>query len=284
MALKMTVLVKQVPDTQDITTDLMTPDGRVNRRALPAIANPEDLNALEEAVRLRERYGGHVSVISMGPPGAAEALKECYYRGADDVILLTDKRFASADTLATSYALKCAVEKLGRPDLVFCGRQAIDGDTGQVGPQLAEKLGINQLTFVSEILEADDSPPGSVTVRRITEWGHEILKSAFPVLITITVDADTPRPPSVKRLLSNKNVGFRKTGDPPGEEEKDRFVEWDADAVEAEPERCGGDGSPTRVQKIEVIALTAGGVEQIPPTQEGIAALIGKLRKEHIIG
>ena len=281
MALKIVVLVKQVPDTQDITTDLMTPDGRVNRRALPAIINPEDLNALEAAVRIREQYGGTVTALSMGPPFACEALKECYCRGADRVLLLTDKQFASADTLATSYALKCAVKKLGRLDLIFCGRQAIDGDTGQVGPQLAEKLHLNQLTFVSEIREIGTDGK-SITVRRTTESGFEILKSSFPVLITVTSDTNRPRPPSVKRLLSCKNTEFPQSSALPDKENP--FIQWNAETIGAEPDRCGSSGSPTRVQKIETISLTAGGMEQVPDTIEGISSLIGKLREEHVIG
>jgi len=277
----MIVLVKQVPDTQDITGELMTPDGRVNRRALPAIVNPEDLNALEEAVRIREKQGGIVTALTMGPPSACEAMKECYCRGADQVILLTDKKFASADTLATSYALSCAARKLGRFDLIFCGRQAIDGDTGQVGPQLAEKLHINQITFVSEIREIK-TDPGSITVRRTTESGYEMLRCPFPVLITVTSEANRPRSVSVKRLLSYKNTEFRNSSDLPSE--KNPFMQWDAEAIGADPVRCGGSGSPTRVQKIETISLTAGGMEQIPDSMEGVSSLIGKLRKEHIIG
>src|SRR5512143_223723 len=121
------VLVKQVPDTRRVTGEVMTKDGTMNRAALPAIFNPEDLNALEMALQVRERYGGQVTVVTMGPPQAAEVLREALYRGADKVVLLTDRKFAGADTLATSYALQRAVEKLGRFDLIFCGRQAIDG-------------------------------------------------------------------------------------------------------------------------------------------------------------
>src|SRR5512137_1951046 len=146
------VLVKQVPDTRHVTGEVMTKDGTMNRGALPAVFNPEDLNALEMALQVRERYGGHVTVVTMGPSQAAEVLREALYRGADRVVLLTDKKFAGADTLATSYALKCAIQKVGNYDLVFCGRQAIDGDTAQVGPQVAEKLGLPQITYAEAIL------------------------------------------------------------------------------------------------------------------------------------
>src|SRR5664279_1884897 len=140
------VLAKQVPDTHNVTGDVMTKDGTMNRGALPAIFNPEDLNALEMALQIKERHGGTVTVITMGPPKAANILREALFRGADKVILLTDRKFAGADTLATSYALQCTIKKAGTFDLIFCGRQAIDGDTAQVGPQTAEKLGIPQIT------------------------------------------------------------------------------------------------------------------------------------------
>jgi electron transfer flavoprotein beta subunit len=152
------VLVKQVPDTKNITGEVMKGDGTMNRSALPAVFNPEDLNALEMALQVREQYGGRVTVLTMGPPQAAEVLREALYRGADQVILLSDRRFAGADTLATSYTLTCAIRKLGNYDLIFCGRQAIDGDTAQVGPQTAEKLGIPQITYAETVvnLEGDE--------------------------------------------------------------------------------------------------------------------------------
>jgi len=146
MSLQIIVMVKQVPDTHNVSGDAMKPDGTVNRAVLPAIFNPEDLNALEEAIKIKETIGGKITAITMGPPNAVKVLKECLYRGVDDVVLVSDRKFAGADTLATSYALKCAIEKVEKYDLVLCGRQAIDGDTAQVGPQIAEKLNINQLT------------------------------------------------------------------------------------------------------------------------------------------
>ena len=142
------VCVKQVPDTANITAEAMKEDGTVNRAALPTIFNPEDLHALETALELRDRFGGTVTVVTMGPPKAADVLRDCLYRGADRVILLTDRRAAASDTLATSYILSQAIRTIGRYDFVFCGRQAIDGDTAQVGPQCAEKLGIPQVTYL----------------------------------------------------------------------------------------------------------------------------------------
>jgi electron transfer flavoprotein beta subunit len=207
--LRVVVLVKQVPDTANVTGEAMKEDGTVNRAALPAVFNPEDLNALEEALRLRERYGGRVSVLTMGPPAAAQVLREALYRGADEVVLLSDKRFAAADTLATSYALAQAVRCLGEVDLVLCGRQAIDGDTAQVGPQVAEKLGLPQITCVSRIGDVDGPPgasAGGITATRSIEGGYETLRAALPALLTVTSEANDPRPPSVKLVLTYKNA------------------------------------------------------------------------------
>ena len=176
------VLVKQVPDTHHVTGDAMTKDGTMNRNALPAIFNPEDLNALEMALQVRERHGGTVTVITMGPPKAADILRESLWRGADRVILLTDRRFAGADTLATSFALQKAIEKIGRYDLVLAGRQAIDGDTAQVGPQTAEKLGIPQVTYAESILEIAD---GRITAERALDSGSEVVRCTMPCLLTV---------------------------------------------------------------------------------------------------
>ncbi len=292
MPFKIIVTVKQVPDTQQITGQAMKPDGTVNRDALPAIVNPEDLNALEEAIRIKTKYGAQITVISMGPPKATEALKECYYRGADDVILLSDGAFAGADTLATSFTLKCAIDKIGEYDLILCGRQAIDGDTAQVGPQLAEKLKINQLTFISQIIDITERPEKGITVKRLTENGYEILKSALPVLLTITNSANEPRSASVKRLLSFKNMVFRKENAPFEEtglhpkylSASEHFKIWDIESLGINASVCGLKGSPTRVKKIKDIVLTAAGTKQISATDEDIANLIHELKEEHIIG
>lgn len=289
MGFRSIVLVKQVPDTHNITGEAMKPDGTVNRSVLPAVFNPEDLNALEEALKIKETSGGTVTALTMGPPAAREVLRECLYRGADDVVLLSDRRFAGADTLATSYALACAVKKLGQFDMVFCGRQAIDGDTAQVGPQVAEKLGINQLTCVSEILEVKSH---QITVKRSVENGYELLKTALPVLLTVTSDANEPRPPSAKRVMAYKNVGSQ-TCD--GDYEQvymepgvctpfDYIKEWNVDSIMADPERCGLSGSPTKVKKVQNVVLTAGDAKQIPNTDEGIGGLMHELIEENIIG
>jgi len=208
--LRIVVLVKQVPDTANVTGEAMKEDGTINRSALPAVFNPEDLNALEEALELRDRHDARVTVLTMGPPAAVQVLRESLYRGADEVILLTDKAFAGADTLATSYALALAVEKLGGADLVLCGRQAIDGDTAQVGPQTAEKLGYPQITCVSRIDElrapGGEAGSGAVTATRSIEGGFETLTSSLPCLLTVTGEANDPRPPSVKLVMTYKGI------------------------------------------------------------------------------
>ncbi len=290
MNFQMVVLVKQVPDTHNITGEAMKEDGTVNRQALPAIFNPEDLNALEEALKVKEKYGGKITVITMGPPNAAQVLREALYRGADDVILLTDRIFAGADTLATSYVLSKAIKKIGRVDLVFCGRQAIDGDTAQVGPQTAEKLGINQVTFVDKILELHKD---FIIVERSIEGGYEHIKTKLPVLLTITAEANTPHPPSIKRLLA-----FRKALSPA---ELANFNEdylnsleisnsnktiktWGHENIDCEPENCGFNGSPTKVKQIESVVLTAKELKKIENTKEAIVSFMRELMAEHIIG
>lgn len=289
MALKMIVMIKQVPDTQNITGEAMKPDGTVNRGALPAITNPEDLNALEEALKIKERVGGTVTAVTMGPPNSAKALKECLYRGVDDVILITDARFAGADTLATSYVLQCAVEKIGDYDIILCGRQAIDGDTAQVGPQLAEKLKLNQLT---SIVGVEDVTSNTITVKRQIDGGYEIVKSHLPVLLTVTEQANEPRSPSAKRVLSYKNID-KKLGNDSYDEvylNADQqgaltFIkEWNVEIIGAQPEVCGLSGSPTMVKKIQNVVLTVNDMKQIPNTKAGINELVHELIEEHIIG
>ena len=190
MSYKVLVFVKQVPDTQNISGDAMTPEGTVNRAALPAIFNPEDLNALEMALDIKDRFGAEVIVATMGMPAAAEVLRQSLYRGADRAFLVTDRALAGADTLATSYTLSCCAKYIGGCDLILCGRQAIDGDTAQVGPQIAEKLAIPQLCYVEEVKNIAD---GKITVRRAIEGGYEILESPTPALLTV-IDANLPRP------------------------------------------------------------------------------------------
>jgi len=293
----MVVLVKQVPDTKNITGQAMKEDGTVNRSALPAIFNPEDLNALEMALQVKEKYGGKIHVISMGPLSAIEVLKEALYRGADNVHLLSDRRLAGSDTLATSFALKQAiVSKIPNFDIVFCGRQAIDGDTAQVGPQTAEKLNIPQLTYVESIIELD---PGSIKVRRSIDSGSEIVESNLPALLTVTSTANEPRPFIAKRLLKYRKCLCEldlpkflpryskfKSVDELREflKSKGLYIEvWGIDDINASPEEVGFAGSPTMVKKIESITLTGKGFKSIEPTDEGIREFIAELIEDHTL-
>lgn len=275
MPLEIIVFIKQVPDTAHITAEAMQADGTVNRTALPTIINPSDLNALESALQLKDIHGGKITVLTMGPPSAKSALKECFYRGADEVVLISDKAFAGSDTLATSYILKTAVEKIGKYDLIVCGKQAIDGDTAQVGPQIAEKLHINQITFVAEMMEFEVGQR-RLKVRRATENGFEILRSPLPMLMTVDDNANEPRPPNIKRIMAYKKAEF-------GEVEA-QFKLWGQASLELPDERCGFSGSPTKVKKVEKVVLTAKDVKQIPNSDDGIRSLIHELCEEHIIG
>jgi len=305
--LRIVVLVKQVPDTANVSGDAMKEDGTVNRAALPAVFNPEDLNALEEALRLKDRHGARVTVVTMGPPAAVQVLRESLYRGAEEVILLTDKAFAGADTLATSYALSLAVRKLGGCDLVLCGRQAIDGDTAQVGPQTAEKLGYPQITCVSridELVAPADGAPGAITATRSIEGGFETLSSSLPCLLTVTGEANEPRPPSVKLVMTYKGIAAEAMPayddtylDPESDAAevcmlgrdgkpvcRAKVAQWDHLALAANREALGLRGSPTRVKEIESVVLAQSEARMVEPDEAGVAALVHELIEEHILG
>ncbi|HUU70157.1 MAG TPA: electron transfer flavoprotein subunit beta/FixA family protein [Planctomycetota bacterium] len=293
MPYNMIVLAKQVPDTKNITGEAMTANGTVNRSALPAIFNPEDLNALEMALSVKERHGGHVTVITMGPPPAAEILRESLMRGADAAILVSDRRFAAADTLATAYALGCAINKIGPYHIIFCGRQAIDGDTAQIGPQVAGKLNIPQITYVEEIRELHGN---AITARRNIEGGYEIIQTRLPALLTVVATANEPRPPAAKRLLQYKKARTateirRAMQGADAEKEIERLAdrgllirEWSVEDILADEGSCGIAGSPTRVMKIQSVVLTAGSHRNVPATRDGIVSLIQELIEDHAIG
>jgi len=290
MAYNCVVLAKQVPDTKAISGKVMNDDGTVNRSALPAIFNPEDLNALELALKIRDAHGGTVTVITMGLPAAANILREALYHGADRVILVTDMRAAASDTLATSYILSCAVKKLGQFDIVLCGRQAIDGDTAQVGPQVAEKLHLPQITYVEELQElAGDK----IIVRRNIGSGWQKVQAKLPVLLTVMDTAGEPRPPGAKRIMKFKKARcpseLQKTEATPAEidslRQKGLLIEqWDLGDIEADLDWCGRSGSPTKVHRIQSVVLTSTGQKDIPPTDEGVRQLVHELIEDHIIG
>ncbi len=279
MAFHSIVLIKQVPDTTAVSKKAMKPDGTLNRSALPAVFNPEDLVALELALQVRERSGGSVTAMTMGPPPAAEVLRESLYRGADRAVLLTDRAFAASDTLATSAVLSRAVRHIGSFDLIFCGRQAIDGNTAQVGPQVAEKLGINQITCVERIESIDNS---AITAWRVVENGHEMVRSALPVLLTVIASAAAPRPPSVKKIMRYKKTRAAAEMSSAGVREpcggSSRAIEELSIAdLGMDPALCGLAGSPTRVKKIESVVLTGKEMKAVPPTDEGIRTLLQEL-------
>lgn len=291
------VLVKQVPDTHNLSGEVMTKDGTMNRGALPAIFNPEDLNALEMALEIKDRTGGTVTVITMGPPKAANILRDCLFRGADKVILLTDRKFAGADTLATSYVLKCAVEKLGRFDIVLCGRQAIDGDTAQVGPQTAEKLGIPQITYAETVIEITST---HITAERALDSGSEIVRCTLPVLLTVVGSANTPRPANVRRQMERKLAAVpseyaairKQWPDFESDEALDAYLTardlkitvWSAEDIGATEGSIGLAGSPTQVHKVNFVVLESTESKTIPPTAEAIKAMIAELVHEYIVG
>lgn len=296
MAYQMIVLAKQVPDTSRIAADAMKPDGTLNRSALPAIFNPDDLAALELALRVRDEHGGQVTVLSMGPPQAAEVLREALYRGADRVILLTDRKAAGSDTLATSYLLACAVSRIGPADLIFCGRQAIDGDTAQVGPQVAEKLGLPQITYAEAIEELSSR---SIVVRRALPLGVEIVECALPCLLTVVGSGIVARPPSARRLLRYKMAATpleygtlrQRWPEFASDDELESFLAakgliievWSAADVGADEKRIGLEGSPTKVAKVDYVVLAGRGSTELPPSPEGIRQLVGELIEEYII-
>jgi electron transfer flavoprotein beta subunit len=287
-------MVKQVPDTSNISGEVMRPDGTVNRAKLPTVFNPDDKVALELALELRDRFGGKVTAITMGPAKAGDLLRECLYMGADDVYLITDRKFGGADTLATSYTLSKAIEKLGSYDLIFAGRQAIDGDTAQVGPQTAEKLHIPQITYAEKIIDLKE---GKILVKRRIDGGYEILESSMPLLITVLKEAATPRPFKARRLMALKNARTRleleKEASSPEDLEKliadyaskGLYIQtWSREDLGIELERCGIEGSPTKVHKVESVVLSSEGHQQIPPTSEGIGNLLDSLIGEHFFG
>jgi len=301
------VCVKQVPDTKQVTGNAMKEDGTVNRAALPAIFNPEDLNALEEALSIRDAYGGTVTALSMGAPAVGNTLRECLYRGVDKAVLITDRKAAASDTLATSYILSCAVKKL-QPDIVFCGRQAIDGDTAQVGPQLAEKLGFALVTYLEELIDLQD---GVVRIRRNVGNGWEVVSAKLPVLATVTEVANTPRPPAAKKMMKYKKAHPKSEVERMAEsllegdfdnytaelkatevekycrklDDKGLLIEqWSLADIAADPEWCGMSGSPTKVHRIQEVVLAGGEYRQFPPDQQGVQALLDELVADHTLG
>lgn len=292
MSLNIIVLAKQVPDTRNVGKDAMKADGTINRAALPAIFNPEDLNALEQALRLKEKHpGSTIGMLTMGPPRAGEIIRQGLYRGADTGWLLTDRLFAGADTLATSYALATAIKKISaeKPvDIVIGGRQAIDGDTAQVGPQVAQKLGLNQVTYAEEILKVEN---GVATIRRMIDGGVETVEAPLPVVITVNGSAAPCRPCNAKLVMKYKyaTCPMERTGEEPWKElynERPYLTlnEWSVADVDGDPQQCGLSGSPTKVKTVKNIVFQAKESKTLTGSDEDIAGLIEELLEEKIIG
>ena len=289
MALKIVVLAKQVPDTRNVGKDAMTAEGTVNRAALPAIFNPEDLNALEQALRLKEQHpGSTVGLLTMGPPRAGEIIRQGLYRGADTGWLLTDRLFAGADTLATSYALATAIEKIGDVDIVIGGRQAIDGDTAQVGPQVAQKLGLNQVTYAEEILKIEN---GKATIRRMIDGGVEVVEAPLPVVITVNGSAAPCRPQNAKLVMKYKRATCpmeRPAEVPYAELYEGRpyltLNQWSVADVDGDPGQCGLAGSPTKVKSVQNIVFQAKECKHLTASDADIEGMVKELLDEKIIG
>lgn len=288
-AFKIVVLAKQVPDTRNVGKNAMKEDGTVNRAALPAIFNPEDMNALEQALRIKDKFPGtEVLLLTMGPGRAADIIREGFFRGADGGVLLTDRKFAGADTLATSYALSMAIRKI-QPDIIIAGRQAIDGDTAQVGPQVAEKLGYPQITYAEDIM---DIGKGKITVKRRLERGIEVVKSAMPVVITVHATAPDCRPRNAKQLMKYKHA---RTLTEEQDNEHNSYLplytmdylkipEWGMNDIGGDEKNYGLSGSPTKVKKIENIVFQAKESKKLTSSAEDIEMLMQELISSHTIG
>ncbi len=287
---KIIVLAKQVPDTRNVGKDAMKADGTVNRAALPAVFNPEDLQALEQALRVKDRHPGTtITLLTMGPGRASDIIREGMYRGANNGILITDRKFAGSDTLATSYAISLAIKKLAPFDMVISGRQAIDGDTAQVGPQAAEKVGIPQITYAEKIVSVSKS---KVKVIRRLERGVETVEAPLPVLITVHGSAPQCRSRNARLLMKYKHA---KTA---SEMQHDTDIymelhtkrpyleiqEWTVEDLKADTKWLGLSGSPTKVKKVNNVVFTAKESKVLGTNDEEIEELIKELLENHTIG
>ena len=289
MKLKIVVLAKQVPDTRNVGKDAMTAEGTVNRAALPAIFNPEDLNALEQALRIKDQNpGSTVGILTMGPPRAGEIIRQGLYRGADEGWLLTDRKSAGADTLATSYFLAKGIEKIGNVDIVIGGRQAIDGDTAQVGPQVAQKLGLNQVTYAEEVVKIAD---GKATIRRHIDGGVETVETPLPVLITVNGSAAPARPCNAKLVMKYKyaTCPMERKGDEPWSSlyETRPYLtlgQWSIADCGADYDQCGLAGSPTKVKTVQNIVFQAKESKTLTGSDNDVESLVKELLNEKIIG
>ena len=257
------VCLKQVPDTTKVKINPQT--NTLMREGIKSIINPLDTYALEEGVRIKERYGGKVTAISMGPPQAEGALREAMSTGADEAILLSDSAFAGADTLATAYTLARAIDKLAPYDIIICGRQTIDGDTGQVGPELAEMLGIPFLAYASKIEEISN---GCIRVKQMVEEGHELIEAPLPAVITVVKDINTPRLPSLRGIAQSKGAAI---------------PVWTAQELDVDKNLVGLSGSATKVIKIFFPQRVHHGEILQGDMESQVESLIDKLRDAKVL-
>lgn len=293
MKLKIVVLAKQVPDTRNVGPDAMTPEGTVNRAALPAVFNPEDLNALEQALRLKDQFpGSTISVVTMGLPKSAEVIREALYRGADQGYVVTDRCLGGADTLATSYTLSQAIRKIGDFDIILGGRQAIDGDTAQVGPQIAEKLGLTQVTYAEEILSVDPEAR-KIVIKRHIDGGVETVEAPLPLVVTVNGSAAPCRPRHAKRVMKYKNATVKAERTPENAEKYAELIarkpflditQWGAADIEADMAQVGKAGSPTNVKAVQNIVFKAKDSRTMTASDADVEGLIIELLNEKIIG
>lgn len=291
--MKIVVLAKQVPDTRNVGPDAMTPEGTINRAALPAVFNPEDLNALEQALRLKEQFpSSTISVVTMGLPKSAEVIREALYRGADYGYVVTDRCLGGADTLATSYTLSQAIRKIGDFDIILGGRQAIDGDTAQVGPQIAEKLGLTQVTYAEEILSVDLEEK-KIVIKRHIDGGVETVEAPLPLVVTVNGSAAPCRPRNVKRVMKYKRSTVAAERTPEQAEalsaliEKKPFLnitQWGAADIDADMSQVGKAGSPTNVKAVQNIVFKAKDSRTMGASDAEIESLVVELLNEKIIG
>lgn len=293
MSLKIVVLAKQVPDTRNVGPDAMTPEGTVNRAALPAVFNPDDLNALEQALRLKDQFpGSTISVVTMGLPKSAEVIREALYRGADEGYVVTDRPLGGADTLATSYTLAQAIKKIGNYDIILGGRQAIDGDTAQVGPQVAEKLGLTQVTYAEEIISLDEKTR-RVVIKRHIDGGVETVEAPLPLVVTVNGSAAPCRPRNAKRVMKYKNT--KAPAERSAEETEAladtlakkpylAITQWGAADIDADPAQIGKAGSPTNVKAVQNIVFKAKESKTLTGSDEDVENVIIELLNEKIIG
>ena len=298
MSLRIVVLAKQVPDTHNVGPDAMTPEGTINRSALPAVFNPDDLNALEQALQLKDKFpGSTISVVTMGLPKSAEVIREALYRGADEGYVVTDRPLGGADTLATSYTLAQAIKKIANAngngidvDIIIGGRQAIDGDTAQVGPQIAEKLGLTQVTYAEEIISLDEKAR-KVVIKRHIDGGVETVEAPLPLVVTVNGSAAPCRPRNAKRVMKYKyaTVALEREGNEKltAAAEKKPYLDitqWGAADIDCDPQQIGKAGSPTNVKKVENIVFKAKESRTMTGSDEDINALMKELIAEKIIG